>query len=119
MVRAKGLSMPSRRKRKVPEPQEESEVMDNSEDEERLYRSASPSSSSTSSAPATRGPNKQKADAAYQEAAELDAMRIIVARENSKLKLAKRLYTRVYEAKMRPPPPRCLTLFRTVVEQNS
>ena len=68
--------MPARRKRKVPEPQEESEVMDNSEDEDRLYGSASPSSSSTSSEPATRGPNKEKADAAYQEAAEeLDAMR--------------------------------------------
>lgn len=98
MVRPKGLGMPARRKRKVPEPQEECEVMDNSEDEDRLYGSASPSSSSTSSEPATRGPNKEKADAAYQEAAEeLDAMRVIMAKENSKLKLAKRLY----EAKMR------------------
>ena len=68
----------------MPEPQEESEVMDNSEDEDRLYGSASPSSSSTSSEPATRGPNKEKADAAYQEAAEeLDAMRVIMAKENS------------------------------------
>ena len=55
MVRPKGLGMPARRKRKVPEPQEECEVMDNSEDEDRLYGSASPSSSSTSSEPATRG----------------------------------------------------------------
>ena len=70
MVRPKGLGMPARRKRKVPEPQEESKVMDNSEDEDRLYGSASPSSSSISSVPATRGPNKEKADAAYQEAAE-------------------------------------------------
>ena len=37
MVRPKGLGMPARRKRKVPEPQEECEVMDNSEDEDRLY----------------------------------------------------------------------------------
>ena len=33
MVRPKGLGMPARRKRKVPEPQEEPEVMDTSEDE--------------------------------------------------------------------------------------
>ena len=49
--------MPARRKRKVSEPQEESEAMDNSDDQDLLYRSASPSSSPTSSAPATRGPN--------------------------------------------------------------
>ena len=68
-------------------------MMDNSDDQDLLYRSASPSSSPTSLAPATRGPNKEKAEAAYQEAAEeLDAMRSIMKKEGADLKLAERLF---------------------------
>ena len=92
MVRAKGIGMPARRKQKRPAPEIVSEeVCDAADAEIDLRLPTSSSSPLPRTGVSTRGPNLDKANAAYDEAnLQLEVAQEILKEDKSEFLLAKR-----------------------------
>ena len=91
MVRAKGIGMPGRRKQKRPAPEIVSEEVCDAADEEIDLGLPASSSSPLPTGVSTRGPNLDKANAAYDEAnLRLEVAQEILKEDKSEFLLAKR-----------------------------